>query len=105
MATKARMLVTLSFASAALAAIVPGVFDPARAAPDSSLALIALETAPAADAVVPLPAAPRLLASSTAGQGSGVAQKARATVPPGCERIVSPLVRSAASSTVSRCIT
>lgn len=91
-----RSFVVLGAASAALAGLVPGVFDPAMPA-----RVTIAETAPLAiPDVAPVPKLTVPPATTPAA-----AQRRRSVVPTGCERLVSPLARSAASSTASRCIT
>ena len=98
MSARFRSFVVLGLASAALAAAVPGVFEPARPQAPVRIAetpIISIpHVAPASTIAVQQPATPVV-----------IQPRRRSVVPTGCERLVSPLARSAASSTASRCIT
>lgn len=126
MAAKGSSFLSLGVASAVLAAFVPGVFDPAPplvATPVLAIEKLAVEklpvaappapaappaASPARPAVETVPASTRQPEPETIMSPFGrriVVQRRRSSIPLGCERLVSPLVRSSASATIGRCIT
>jgi len=109
MAARAGTFFSLAVLAASLAAIVPGVFEPARAGasvPPASVLPSPVAQPPAVSpvgtsrpaalskAAKPLdPFAPRV-----------IVERRRSAIPVGCERLISPLARSA-SALIGRCIT
>lgn len=109
MAVRAGMLLSLAVLSASLAAFVPGVFEPARAG--ASVTPIVIAPPPVDHPVLPpVVPAPRPAAAPTAVKPLDpfalrvIVEPRRRSVPVGCERLVSPLARSA-SALIGRCIT
>ncbi|TDR93916.1 hypothetical protein [Enterovirga rhinocerotis] len=101
-----RTLLSIGAVSAVLAALVPGVLAPNatplgsidRDAVASPVLMSALERP--AELPAATPTAPDRQPPVTRAKPD-----ASASVPPGCERLVSSLARSVASRTISRCIT
>lgn len=101
MASDRRIYVTLAFASAVLAAFVPGVLD-AQPLATSGPAPVPQPVPVVQSSVIVSPPAPAV----SPGRPEAVDVSVRRTrIPVGCERVVSPLVRSAAASQLSRCVT
>ena len=99
MAARGRFLLTLGVMSGVLASFVPGVFEPAASTPP-----IQLEAA--TRLVVTVAAGPVAPSSATQPRPAELEANRRPTdVPPGCERLVSPLARSTATASIGRCIT
>lgn len=118
MAGFARTLCEIAVASSLLALAVPGVLDqPSRPQPGLTLSELApQEPARTPASTVELGTDLAALRDPVEDSGRRDAMVSTATVPPairpvrprmpvGCERVVSPLVRSAAAFQASRCVT
>lgn len=106
-----RIVFSLAAASAILAALVPGVLDTPALATGTPAGLLAHDVAaPVVEMTAPaLPVAledPTPKVAPTKHASSTIAgQRVRVRIPVGCERLVSPLVQSAAATQLSRCVT
>lgn len=99
MARSGRTVGLLALVSAALASVVPGVFEPSLAlAPQAAVGTLSGSVRIGGEAGGEVSV--RLAVPASVGMAFK-----RTRIPVGCERLVSPLTKSAAASQIARCVT